>query len=79
MSDSYLEFGDVALVAGPHVAQACLLHQLALAVIVGDAGGHAHPTGPGALGPVRGLEDALLLQGATFEQRPPGWTQTVRV
>lgn len=52
-----------ALVLGeawPEHAQPCLVLELALGIVVGDAGRDAHPAGRGARGPVAGVRLAVL-------------------
>lgn len=48
---------------GPHVAQAALLQEPALLVVIGDPGGDAQPAGLGAGTPGGGVHDAVLLPG----------------
>lgn len=59
---------DGQAVARPYGADPRFPLQLALRVLVGDTRGNAHPTGPGALGPVGGLEGTLLLQAVPHGQ-----------
>lgn len=46
--------------AGSDGAQARLLHQLALSVLVGDAGRHSHTTAPRARRPLGSLDHTLV-------------------
>lgn len=58
---AYLQTGVGRLGAWAHLTDPGLLDQLALAVVVGDPGGHAGPTALGALRPGRGLDDAFVV------------------
>lgn len=60
VTQAYLQTGIRRLSARSHFTDSRLFDQLALAVIVGDSGGDACSTTLGALGPGRGLDDALL-------------------
>ena len=71
---AYLEARVRGLGAWSHFTDARLFHQLALAVVVGDAGGDARATGLGALGPWGGLHDALLaLEHVTLRLHSECW------
>lgn len=60
---AYLHALQRLLVTRPQQAQAPVLPHLALAVVVGDAHGDAHATGPGTGAPWSGLHQAVLLPG----------------